>query len=556
VTSVVNRVMEAFRGGGTGVDADALIRRVDALQRFLHAGDGYLPEERLVGARTLVERATQRLALSRHHTVIALAGATGSGKSSLFNALARLELSPVGVRRPTTGVTYSCVWGPPGTATGLLDWLGVLPRHRFNRESALDADDEARLRGLVLLDLPDFDSIEGSHRAEVDRLLALVDLVVWVLDPQKYADKLVHESYLRQFHRHKEVTFVALNHADRLTHADVQRCLDDLTKLLDVDGLAGVPALATSAYAAPGWMELRKMLEGVVAAKQAALHRLSGDVERAVEELSDVTGPAPAAKNAVDPKSARELVESLGQAAGVPAVVEATERAYRHRAGATMGWPLLRWLRRLRPDPLRRLHLPGRTTGGPVPATSLPAPTAAQRASVGLAVRTMADEAAAGMPVPWQNAVVVAARSRLDDMPDALDRAVATTDLGLTRTPWWWRLVGGIQWLVTIASIVGLGWLLVGYAIRATGLPPIEYPRVGAAPLPTVLLVGGLLVGVILAGLAGPLAAAAARRARARAESRLRAAVTEIADEFVVMPSTAVVHGYGEARAALVEARG
>ena len=52
------------------------------------------------------------------------------------------------------------------------------------------------LRGLVLLDLPDFDSVEARHRLEVDRLLRLVDLVVWVLDPQKYADRVVHQQYL------------------------------------------------------------------------------------------------------------------------------------------------------------------------------------------------------------------------------------------------------------------------------------------------------------------------------------------------------------------------
>jgi GTPase Era involved in 16S rRNA processing len=544
VTTVVDR----------HVDADSLVRRVDGLQRFLQAADGYLPEERLAGARTIVERASQRLALSRNHTVVALAGATGSGKSSLFNALARMELSPVGHRRPTTGVTYSCVWGPPGAASGLLDWLGVLPRHRTDRESALDADDEAGLRGLVLLDLPDFDSVEVTHRAEVDRLLALVDLVVWVLDPQKYADKLVHESYLRQFHRHKDVTVVALNHADRLGPADVRRCLDDLRKLLDADGLGGVQALPTSAYAAPGWMELRKVLEGVVATKTAALHRLSGDVDRVVEELTDVSGPAVTRTDAVDRETADALVEALAQAAGVPAVTEATERAYRHRAGVNMGWPLLRSLRRLRPDPLRRLHLPEKTDG-PVPATSLPAPTGAQRASVGLAVRTLADSAGAGLPVPWQNAMVVAARSRLDDLPDALDRAVASTDLGLTRTPIWWRVFAGAQWLATVAVTFGVCWLLVGYAARVVGLPPIQYPRIGEAPLPTALLVGGLLAGAVLAGLAGPIAAAAARRARARAEARLRAAVAEVAQEYVVSPVGAVVQGYRDSRAALGQAR-
>src|SRR6185295_1315707 len=140
-------------------------------------------------ARTVIDRAGERLALSRAHTVVALAGTTGSGKSSLFNAVSRLQISQVGVRRPTTGVAHACVWGTEG-AGALLDWLGVPPSRRFVRESALDADDELALRGLVLLDLHDFDSVDASHRIEVDRLLRLVDLVVWVMDPQKYADKV------------------------------------------------------------------------------------------------------------------------------------------------------------------------------------------------------------------------------------------------------------------------------------------------------------------------------------------------------------------------------
>ena len=37
---------------------------------------------------------------------MALAGATGSGKSSLFNALLGEEVSAPGVRRPTTGTAH------------------------------------------------------------------------------------------------------------------------------------------------------------------------------------------------------------------------------------------------------------------------------------------------------------------------------------------------------------------------------------------------------------------------------------------------------------------
>ena len=72
--------------------------------------------------------------------------------------------------------------------------------------------------------------------------------------------------------------------------------------------------------------------------------------------------------------------------------------------------------------------------------------------------------------------------------------------------------------------MVGLGWLVLGYALRALGLPALDYPMVGQVPLPTVLLLGGLLAGLLLAALTRPVVRWAARRARARAEQRLHRA--------------------------------
>ncbi|MFC3503610.1 GTPase [Micromonospora krabiensis] len=551
---------EAFRGDRR-VDPDVLLARLDALRRFLAAADGHLPDASLVAAHTLVERAGTRLALSRDHTVVALAGATGSGKSSLFNALARLTLSPVGVRRPTTGVAHACVWGPPEGATRLLDWVGVLPRHRFVRESALDGDDESALRGLVLLDLPDFDSVQRAHRLEVDRLLGLVDQVVWVVDPQKYADRVIHTSYLREFHRHRDVTLVVLNQADRLPPAELPRVLADLRRLLDDDGLAGVPLLATTATDPDQTVELRAALERTVAERQAALRRLSGDVDTVVTDLDELVGSARPA-GGPDDATVAELNRALAGTAGVPAVTEAVQQAYRHRAVASTGWPLVRGWRRLRPDPLRRLHLPGAPGDAADPAeslvaaTSVPDPTAAQRSALGLAIRAVADRAAADLPAAWPGAVTTAARSRLADLPDALDRAVAGTDLGLGRRPVWWRVVGAVQWLVTLAALAGLGWLVLGYALRALGLPELDNPTVGEAPLPTVLLLGGLLAGLVVAALTRPVVRWAARRARARAEQRLTVAVAAVGDEYVLAPVRVVLASYAEARDALREAAG
>ncbi|MFD6713206.1 ABC transporter [Micromonospora sp. TSRI0369] len=547
---------DALRGEQR-VDPDVLIERLQAIQRFLSAVDGDVPDAQLVAAHTVVERAGDRLALSGRHTVVALAGATGSGKSSLFNSLARLDLSPVGVRRPTTGVAHACVWGPLDGAVRLLDWIGVLPRHRFVRESPLDGDDESMLHGLVLLDLPDFDSVQHGHRLEVDRLLGLVDLVVWVVDPQKYADRVIHTSYLREFHRHKDVTVVVLNQADRLHPTELPKVLDDLRRLLDADGLGGVPLLPTVAVDPNGLSGLRAELERTVAERQAALRRLSGDVDAVVADLEPLVGPEPPSTRPGD-ASAQELTRALAGAAGVPTVAQAVEGAYRHRAVSNTGWPLLRSWRKLRPDPLRRLHLPGRDPDAPadslVAATSVPDPTAAQRSSLTLAIRAVADRHGAGLPVPWPNAVTAAARSRQTDLPGALDHAVAATDLGMDRRPAWWRVVGVLQWVVTLTALAGLVWLLLGYAVRLLGLPPLEHPTLGVVPWPTVLLLGGLLAGLLIAALTRPVVGWAARRARARAERRLLTSVGSVGEKYVLDPVWAVLTRYGTAREALREA--
>ncbi|MFE9694148.1 GTPase [Micromonospora sp. NPDC005806] len=547
---------EAFRGEQR-VDPDVLIARLQALQRFLGAVDGQVPDAQLVHAHTVVERAGTRLALSGHHTVVALAGSTGSGKSSLFNALARLDLSPVGVRRPTTGVAHACVWGPPDGASRLLDWIGVLPRHRFVRESQLDGDDEVGLHGLVLLDLPDFDSVQRTHRLEVDRLLGLVDLVVWVVDPQKYADRVIHTSYLREFHQHRDVTVVVLNQADRLPPAELPRVLGDLRRLLDADGLEGVPLLPTVAVDPDGLDGLRAELERTVAERQAALRRLAGDVDIVVDRLEPLVGPEPPRTRPGD-ASAQELTAALAGAAGVPTVAEAVEAAYRHRAGGTTGWPLVRGWRKLRPDPLRRLHLPGADPDAPaeslVAATSVPDPTAAQRSALNLAIRAVADRSAADLPAPWPATVTAAARARLADLPDALDHAVAATDLGMAHRPTWWRLVGGLQWLVTIAAAAGLAWLLLGYGLRVLGLPALDHPKLGEVPWPTVLLLGGLLAGLLVAALTRPVIRWAARRVRERAERRLLISVGSVGEKYVLNPVWAVLARYTEAREALRDA--
>lgn len=343
------------------VTASSVHAKVDTLRAVLDTAGEVLPSERLALARATAARAGARLELSLSHTTVALAGTTGSGKSSMFNAFTSLDRSPVSALRPTTAEAYACVWGDREGGEALLDWLGVQPRRRFTRESALDGDDEAGLRGMVLLDLPDVDSIQPAHRAEVDRLLDLVDVVVWVTDPQKYADLVVHDGYLRRMALQRGGFIVALNQTDRLLPTSLPQVAGDLRRLLDEGGLADLPLVATSATGdvpgpapvrpkatfrakptAPrgplaatgagisgfaGIRQLRELLEPAVAGRRAVLERLDADLTVAIDDLAELFGPAPA------PVTPSVLVDGLIKAAGSKEkIVDAVEQYAHHAA--------------------------------------------------------------------------------------------------------------------------------------------------------------------------------------------------------------------------------
>ncbi|MFI6295806.1 GTPase [Nonomuraea sp. NPDC050790] len=523
--------------------------RLTALLEAADLAEGRLPADVVAAARKVADRAGVRRSLSVSHTVAALAGATGSGKSSLFNELTGAELATVGVTRPTTSTAQAALWEGDG-AGPLLDWLEIPRRHAVAAET---------LSGLVLLDLPDHDSIELGHRLEVDRLVEVVDLLVWVLDPQKYADAAVHERYLRPLARHREVMVVVLNQIDRLPPAAVARCLDDLRRLLSGDGLDGVPVLGVSARTGDGVPELRALLGEKVADRQAWAGRLSADVATAADALATSAGgagsDAASEKGRLAGGVEKALIGALSSAAGVPLVVEAVGKAHRHRAVVATGWPVTRWVRRFRPDPLRRLRIGSPTRGEIVGKTSLPEASAVQKAQVETAIRDVGEAAAEGLPGAWAAAVRRAARSRAGELADALDKAVSTTSLSAARRPRWWRVVGVVQWAVFAAMAAGALWLGVLFGLDYLRLPELPTPTVLEVPWPTVLLVGGALTGVLVA-LLSRLAAWIGGRRRARKTARaLRTAVAEVARADVLDPVTTELDRHTAFTTALTQAR-
>jgi hypothetical protein len=211
----------------------------------------------------------------------------------------------------------------------------------------------------------------------------------------------------------------------------------------------------------------------------------------------------------------------------------------------------------LRPDPLRRLHLRSkdRREVRAMVRSSVPEATPVQRAQVDTALRQVCDRAAEGLPDVWKRSVWRAAEGRSGDVRDALDQAVVSTDLGVDREPLWWKAAGALQWLLVAAAVVGAGWLLllgVGGYLR---LPDPPTPDVAGVPVPSVLLLGGVLLGLLLALVGRTVAGAGAIARRRRAVWRLRSAIEEVATSLMLRPVEEELDRHRRAREALDRAR-
>lgn len=95
----------------TTLDPSRLEARSRALADAIELGNGQLDAAAVEDAERIVRKVDERTAIVGSHTVVALAGATGSGKSSLFNAVVGAEVAQPGVRRPTTSTPTAAVWG-------------------------------------------------------------------------------------------------------------------------------------------------------------------------------------------------------------------------------------------------------------------------------------------------------------------------------------------------------------------------------------------------------------------------------------------------------------
>ncbi|WP_225794467.1 GTPase [Streptomyces aculeolatus] len=555
--------------------------RLDALRELVGLSRTRLDGRTLAEAGRVLDEAADRQRLSLDHAVVAIAGATGSGKSSLFNALAGAPLSDVGVRRPTTSLPSACAWRGAGdhAPTLLLERLGLPAR------AARPLRDDLGLRGLVLIDLPDHDSAVEEHRRRVEDLLRRVDAVIWVVDPEKYADAALHERYLQPLAGYAEVMFVVLNQLDRLPANAVGQVLDDLRRLLDEDGLAlgehgepGACVLSLSALTGEGVGDLRAELVSFIAERRAAESRLTADVDEATARLREVY-VGDGGGGGLDERIRAEFEDRLAEAVGAAATGQAAEQLWLRAAEQACGARLVELWRR------RRAGTAGGSAAGAAdrPAADagalMPEPRdgerrlAPARAVVEQAVRTVADEAGAGLPAPWAKAVREAGVRGAEGLADGLTRqapgpgaetaasggeptsggsgagdageagaagpgAGDGTGLGPVPRPRWWSVVGAVQRGLLGLQALALLWLVAAFFGVAGGpwLLPLGLVAVAAAGGPGLALACRFV------------ARAPARRYGEEAERRLRESAAASGRARVLEPMAAELLRYREVR--------
>lgn len=261
-----------------------VVAALDSLDLAIGRAEGIAEDVDVKAAAAAAELIRDRRGFLGETLVIALAGGTGSGKSSLLNALAGRPIAETGVLRPTT--ERALAWIPTDPEPGLLALL--------DRLEIEDRHEQADLPGVAVIDLPDHDSIVLQHQQIVDRLLPEVDAVVWVFDPQKYRDPLIHDAYISRLLEYQDQFLFVLNQIDSLGQDDLAEIRDDLIRSLREDGVAD-PTVFALAAAPPGVDPInidpfRHYLGGRLNAKTVAAGKLIGDIRRAGKRLRTAAG--------------------------------------------------------------------------------------------------------------------------------------------------------------------------------------------------------------------------------------------------------------------------
>ncbi len=303
-------------------DAAAFDALVDALDQWVASGPEWPPARR---ARIEWEAVAPRLDRARRELsrilVVGVIGGTGTGKSTLVNALAGACVTVAGDEaRPTTV-------SPVVVATPDVD-LAWLPLESMR--ARVVRSDAAAVANVVLVDCPDPDT-QPDHAADAARprpsdsnhnrdlleaVLPACDVLVLVATAQKYKSWIVARE-VAAFAPGRPLLFVQ-THASRDPdiRVDWRRELEsqglDVPRIFRVDGVDAAARAAAGLEPDAGFRELLEAVDAELTGRAARRVRRTGAVDLAAwfvrqagQDLAPVSGPLAALAAGVDAERRR-----------------------------------------------------------------------------------------------------------------------------------------------------------------------------------------------------------------------------------------------------------
>ncbi|MFC5280409.1 GTPase [Arcanobacterium canis] len=506
---------------------------IGALRSALDAGESFLPQEIIDEASKVLELSVARTHVGEDVCVIAFAGSTGSGKSSLVNALAGEELVRVAPLRPTTSEPMAVmnVHEP-----ALLDWLDIRRRH-----VSAQLGERFSVNGkIMLVDLPDIDSIQIENQSKAHAIIERADVTVWVLDPQKYADAVVHEDYLSQLREHSEALVIVLNKVDLLNPDERQYVENDVARLIADDGVS-VRVLPVSVASGEGLAELSQLLGTKVEAADVQRTKIAADLRMMSKRIS-ATLVADHGKYELAPMpSFAPVAHAVAQASGAESVARAAGGSYRVRGRSRTSWWFTRWVHQRR-DPLKVLRLD--TPAGKVAPTTGLIPSPGYLAAAEGEGRRFCIRATEGMPRMWARRVQTQGQQHVQQFLSRIDPLLASVNVERDRTPIWWHIANVMQWLFALVAIIGYLWLGLKIFGPTLGLFLPDPARVGIFEVPLLMCIFAMLGGLIVSACCVLFVRRGAAKVERRVRTRIENAVLRASEDGVLEPLVHERHVY------------
>ncbi len=147
------------------------------------AAHGWLDESESVALKALADNESRQVfdGDQSKPLVVAFFGGTGVGKSSLLNRLAGDDVAKTGVERPTSREVTLYIHDSIQ--------LGNLPGELPVDQIRVARHHDQQWKNVAWIDMPDIDSVEQNNRHIVEQWLPHIDLLTYVVSPERYRDE-------------------------------------------------------------------------------------------------------------------------------------------------------------------------------------------------------------------------------------------------------------------------------------------------------------------------------------------------------------------------------